>query len=127
MLVPQLVTGCKIWHMRPAGVFYPKHSFDNMVAKLPSGAQVRLCGHDVLNQLTKALLALIPAWHSHIHASTMDDTLQEALHEDHARSGTCAQPGICSPIHLIGVATADCLASGYPGTLGGGYVAKYGL
>lgn len=41
VLVPRLVTGLKIWHMRQAGIFYPKHSFLTTMANLPDGAQVR--------------------------------------------------------------------------------------
>ncbi|DBA71347.1 TPA: hypothetical protein ACH3X2_011156 [Trebouxia sp. C0005] len=40
VLVPCLVTGLKIWHMRQAGIFYPKHSFLTTMANLPDGAQV---------------------------------------------------------------------------------------
>ena len=40
VLVPRLVTGLKIWHMRQAGIFYPKHSFLTTMANLPDGAQV---------------------------------------------------------------------------------------
>ena len=41
VLVPRLVTGLKIWHMRQAGIFYPKHSFLTTMANLPDGAQVK--------------------------------------------------------------------------------------
>ena len=40
VLVPRLVTGLKIWHMREAGIFYPKHSFLTTCANLPDAAQV---------------------------------------------------------------------------------------
>ena len=40
VLVPRLVTGLKIWHMRQAGIFYPKHSFLTTMSNLPDGAQV---------------------------------------------------------------------------------------
>ncbi|KAL0051898.1 hypothetical protein WJX82_004074 [Trebouxia sp. C0006] len=40
VLVPCLSTGLKIWHMRQAGIFYPKHSFLTTMANLPDGAQV---------------------------------------------------------------------------------------
>lgn len=43
VLVPRLVTGLKIWHMRQAGIFYPKHSFLTTMANLPDGAQVSPC------------------------------------------------------------------------------------
>ena len=39
-LVPALVTGCKIWHMRDAGVFFPKTSFLNTVEAIPEGSAV---------------------------------------------------------------------------------------
>lgn len=40
LLVPALVTGCKAWHLRPEGSFYPKKQFDSIVASLPKGAKV---------------------------------------------------------------------------------------
>lgn len=40
LLAPMLVTGCKVWHLREAGVFYPKHAWLHTVAALPDGAQV---------------------------------------------------------------------------------------
>ncbi|KAK9816213.1 hypothetical protein WJX74_009091 [Apatococcus lobatus] len=40
VLVPALVTGCKIWHMRDAGVFFPKASFLNTVQAIPEGSAV---------------------------------------------------------------------------------------
>ena len=40
LLHPLLVTGCKIWHLRPEGRFYPKVQFYNTVRKLPRGSQV---------------------------------------------------------------------------------------
>ena len=39
LLQPLLVTGCKIWHLRPSSTFYPKLQFINIVRKLPRGAQ----------------------------------------------------------------------------------------
>ncbi len=36
-----LVTGCKVWHLRDEGVFYPKHAWLRTVAALPDGAQAR--------------------------------------------------------------------------------------
>ena len=38
---PLLVTGCKIWHLRPESTFYPKVQFLNTIRKLPRGSQVR--------------------------------------------------------------------------------------
>ena len=43
LLRPLLVTGCKIWHMRPAGTFYPKVQLTNTLAAMPDGAQVCVC------------------------------------------------------------------------------------
>lgn len=40
LLAPMLVTGCKVWHLREAGVFYPKHAWLHTIAALPDGAQV---------------------------------------------------------------------------------------
>ncbi len=40
MLHPLLVTGCKIWHLRPESRFYPKLQFFNTIRKLPPRAQV---------------------------------------------------------------------------------------
>jgi hypothetical protein len=40
VLVPKLVTGCKIWHIRPESVFYPKVAFQTTMANLPDDAQV---------------------------------------------------------------------------------------
>ena len=39
LLAPLLVTGCKVWHLRDAGVFYPKHAWLRTIAALPDGAQ----------------------------------------------------------------------------------------
>jgi hypothetical protein len=41
LLAPMLVTGCKVWHLRDEGVFYPKHAWLRTVAALPDGAQAR--------------------------------------------------------------------------------------
>lgn len=43
VVVPNLVTGCKIWHLREKGTFYPKTAWANTVASLPDGASV--CVH----------------------------------------------------------------------------------
>lgn len=40
LLVPLLVTGCKIWHLREAGRFYPKMAWLSTVESLPDAAQV---------------------------------------------------------------------------------------
>ena len=40
LLVPRLVTGCKIWHMREASDFFTRANFDAAVAAIPSGAPV---------------------------------------------------------------------------------------
>ncbi|EIE19755.1 TPR-like protein [Coccomyxa subellipsoidea C-169] len=40
VVVPNLVTGCKIWHLREKGSFYPKTAWANTVASLPHGAWV---------------------------------------------------------------------------------------
>ena len=39
LVVPQLVTGCKIWHLRPEGSFYPKSAWLAATGALPHGAQ----------------------------------------------------------------------------------------
>eukprot|EP01139_Manchomonas_bermudensis_P005484 Amastigsp_a175212_10.p3 type:complete len:185 gc:universal Amastigsp_a175212_10:560-6(-) len=43
LLVPRLVTGLKVWHLRPSSRFYPKANFANVVATLPRGATVVVC------------------------------------------------------------------------------------
>ncbi|GLC38231.1 hypothetical protein PLESTB_001084900 [Pleodorina starrii] len=42
LLRPLLVTGCKVWHLRPASEFYPKKQFEVTMRLLPDGAQVVL-------------------------------------------------------------------------------------
>lgn len=42
LVVPQLVTGCKIWHLRPEGSFYPKTAWCTAVNSLPEGSQVSM-------------------------------------------------------------------------------------
>ncbi|XP_077987691.1 uncharacterized protein LOC144442265 isoform X2 [Glandiceps talaboti] len=37
---PLLATGCKIWHLRPEGVFYPKESFFSMMKVVPKRSTV---------------------------------------------------------------------------------------
>ena len=39
LVVPQLVTGCKIWHLRPEGSFYPKIAWLAATGVLPPGAK----------------------------------------------------------------------------------------
>jgi len=39
-LHPKLVTGLKMWHLRPESRFYPKVNFYNVVKTIPKGAQV---------------------------------------------------------------------------------------
>ena len=43
LLVPLLVTGCKIWHLRKAGCFFPKMAWLNTLKSLQDGSQV--CKH----------------------------------------------------------------------------------
>ena len=43
LVVPQLVTGCKIWHLRPEGSFYPKSAWHAAMDALPGGSQVHPC------------------------------------------------------------------------------------
>lgn len=40
MLYPLLVTGLKVWHLRPASTFYPKEQFWNAIKALPRGSQL---------------------------------------------------------------------------------------
>jgi hypothetical protein len=40
LLVPRLVTGLKVWHMRPECRFYPKRNFEAALNHIPAGAQV---------------------------------------------------------------------------------------
>ena len=42
LLHPLLVTGIKMWHLRPSSHFYPKVHFWNTVKLLPQGSQVIL-------------------------------------------------------------------------------------
>ncbi|KAG2427993.1 hypothetical protein HXX76_011979 [Chlamydomonas incerta] len=42
LLRPLLVTGCKVWHLRPESEFYPKTQFESAMRLLPPGAQVLL-------------------------------------------------------------------------------------
>eukprot|EP00271_Cylindrocystis_brebissonii_P021181 TRINITY_DN7436_c0_g2_i2.p1 TRINITY_DN7436_c0_g2~~TRINITY_DN7436_c0_g2_i2.p1 ORF type:complete len:1069 (-),score=226.64 TRINITY_DN7436_c0_g2_i2:186-3392(-) len=40
VLVPLLVTGLKLWHLRAESVFYPKRHFANVVRRIPDGSQL---------------------------------------------------------------------------------------
>jgi hypothetical protein len=40
LLVPQLVTGLKQWHLRNEGTFYPKANFHHTIEGIPSGSDV---------------------------------------------------------------------------------------
>ena len=39
MLVPRLVTGCKIWHLRPQSTFFTKAAWHEAICSIPSGSQ----------------------------------------------------------------------------------------
>ena len=41
VMLPQLITGCKLWHLRASGSFYPKAAWQRALAALPPGAQAR--------------------------------------------------------------------------------------
>ena len=43
LVVPQLGTGCKIWHLRPEGSFYPKSAWHAATDAIPDHSQVLLC------------------------------------------------------------------------------------
>lgn len=50
LLVPLLLTGCKLWHLRKEGIFYPKLAWQTATSALPDAAQVlfltgRTCLH----------------------------------------------------------------------------------
>jgi len=40
LLVPRLVTGCKIWHLRDGSDFFPRANFDVAMKEIPNGAPV---------------------------------------------------------------------------------------
>jgi hypothetical protein len=40
LLVPRLVTGLKVWHMRPTCRFYPKRNWEAALRNIPTGASV---------------------------------------------------------------------------------------
>ena len=52
LVVPLLVTGCKIWHLRPEGSFYPKSAWRTAVDAVPEGSQVQLHCHAWLHPVT---------------------------------------------------------------------------
>jgi len=52
LVVPLLVTGCKIWHLRPEGSFYPKSAWRTAVDALPAGSQVQLHCYAWLHPVT---------------------------------------------------------------------------
>jgi len=43
LLHPALVTGLKIWHLRPHSKFFPKANFYNIIGKIPKGATIIIC------------------------------------------------------------------------------------
>lgn len=40
LLVPKLVTGLKVWHMRPSCRFYPKRNYEAAIRSIPDGSSV---------------------------------------------------------------------------------------
>jgi len=40
LLYPKLVTGLKIWHLRPESKFFPKANFYNVIETIPQGSEV---------------------------------------------------------------------------------------
>lgn len=40
VLIPKLVTGLKIWHLRPESDFYPKIAFENTMKSIPDVSKV---------------------------------------------------------------------------------------
>lgn len=40
LLEPRLVTGCKMWHLRPGGDFFPKVNFERAIETIPDGSEV---------------------------------------------------------------------------------------
>jgi len=43
LLRPALVTGCKIWHLRPESDFFPRYNFNAAVDSIPHGSPVIFC------------------------------------------------------------------------------------
>eukprot|EP01091_Cochliopodium_minus_P012517 TRINITY_DN3808_c0_g1_i2.p1 TRINITY_DN3808_c0_g1~~TRINITY_DN3808_c0_g1_i2.p1 ORF type:complete len:799 (+),score=256.44 TRINITY_DN3808_c0_g1_i2:103-2499(+) len=70
ILIPKLVTGLKIWHLREESVFFPKRNFWNVINTIPKNSDVILlfgeidCREGILSSLQKARY----------------DTLDEAFH-----------------------------------------------
>lgn len=52
LLVPLLVTGCKIWHLRVAGCFFPKMAWLNTLQSLQDSSQVTNIDWSSLLRLT---------------------------------------------------------------------------
>jgi tetratricopeptide (TPR) repeat protein len=42
LLIPHLVTGCKMWHLRPEGDFFPKHNWLRATEAVPEGGTALL-------------------------------------------------------------------------------------
>lgn len=42
LLLPKLVTGCKVWHLRDESRFYPKIAFQNTIQSIPKRQSVLL-------------------------------------------------------------------------------------
>lgn len=42
VLVPKLVTGCKVWHLRKESRFYPKTGFEKVMESIPNNSSVIL-------------------------------------------------------------------------------------
>merc|ERR1712000_463469 len=37
--IPKLITGCKMWHLRPESNFFPKNNFYNMLDTVPNDSK----------------------------------------------------------------------------------------
>jgi hypothetical protein len=63
---PELVTGCKIWHLRPSSHFHAKKNFEKVVFALPDRADVLFlfgeidCREGILKAIEKGLYPSIP-------------------------------------------------------------------
>lgn len=40
VLEPRLVTGCKMWHLREDGTFFPKYNFTQAIRSIPMGSSI---------------------------------------------------------------------------------------
>jgi tetratricopeptide (TPR) repeat protein len=40
LLQPLLVTGCKMWHLREEGNFFPKYNFEKAIQSVPNGSEI---------------------------------------------------------------------------------------